>query len=71
MTNEYLSIAIEISKSKTPNTSKMVKNFILAIDSLKSKIAEQEAEIASLKKPAKPVKKAAPKKTSTKKTSAK
>ena len=71
MTNEYLSIAIEISKSKTPNTSKMVKNFILAIDSLKSKIAEQEAEIAALKKPAKPVKKAAPKKTSTKKTSAK
>jgi hypothetical protein len=65
MTDEYLRIAMEISRSKTPNTPKMIKNFILAVNSLKSKIAEQDAEISAIKSDttSKPKKSAAPKKT--------
>jgi len=77
MTDEYISLALRYSRTKTPNFSKAEKNFLLAIDGLKAKVAEQEAEIASLKKASKPAAKKAPakkapaKKKATKKASAK
>ena len=77
MTDEYISLALRYSRTKTPNFSKAEKNFLLAIDGLKSKIADQEAEIQILKKAAKsapkkaPAKKAPAKKKPAKKTAAK
>jgi len=76
MANEYIRLAMEISKSKTPNTSKMIKNFALGIavlekeiSYLKSKVSELEKKKAAPKKAA--PKKAAPKKAAPKKTTAK
>ena len=77
MTDEYISLALRYSRTKTPNLTKAVTNFLLAIDGLKSKIADQEAEIQSLKKAANtapkkaPAKKAPAKKKPAKKPAAK
>tara|TARA_R110002012_G_scaffold260510_1_gene442209 strand:- start:3360 stop:3563 length:204 start_codon:yes stop_codon:yes gene_type:complete len=67
MANEYIRVAMEISRSKTPNTSKMIKSFALGVSALEKEISDLKSKVSELEKKKAAPKKAAPKKTTTKK----
>ena len=71
MANEYIRVAMEISKSKTPNTSKMIKSFALGIAELEAEISGRKMKDSELEKKKAAPKKSAPKKAAPKKTTAK
>ena len=71
MANEYIKLAMEISKSKTPNGRKMIKNFALGIAALENEIVELKSKVLELEKKKSAPKKSAPKKAAPKKTTAK
>ena len=71
MANEYINLAMSIAKSKTPNKSKMIKNFALGIGALEKEISDLKSKVSELEKKKSAPKKAAPKKAAPKKTTAK